>query len=1092
MNSSELRIAFVLFIVCILLSCNGGSSGTVACRTDSECQITQYCGRSRICRNRCETSVGCDVGEICSAEGRCQAPMTDAGVPPADSTTSCRLPSDCPRGSNCVAGACEFECREDRDCVALGRGRTCDTTLGLCANGLDASTRDSESDGSSADAAEFVPPTHAAGEDHDGDGWSPGYGDCDDSEPQVNPGVAEVPGNGIDDNCNGETDEPVGSGGGCNSRLSTGVPGMTHQVATSFRYPIGSGASQTHCLESSRDASSNDWYVCTEFRTTASCLAGICRSTDRHLGEDWNYSPNDVGQHVSAIANGIVTNVHESASWLRTLIVRHDAPEGQQFVWSDRGTTRRATTVWSHYAHIDFAREWRVSDAVTSGQQLGTISATLCSACTAPHLHFEIIDNCAAVVPGPGYASTDYNRVSPSDFLNTVRLSSLSGPCAGTTNWTCNSIRTARTRCAGGMSQMETCAVTCMVMPMGVDDICATPTSCTGSSIWTCNTARTSRSRCVAGVTQIDLCTGTCLVMPMGTDDTCSGTSACPGGGMCSGHGTCTAGRCTCSMGFGGADCGSCATGYYNYPTCSLCSAATNCNGRGVCSASGACVCTSGYAGATCQHSDAVTCNGHGAAQPDGACSCSVGYAGSNCERCAMGFMGYPTCRRDACTGVTCSDNGTCSGGSCTCNTGYTGVECERCATGYVGYPSCRRDLCTGVTCSGNGMCSGGACVCDVGYSGAECDRCTPGYVGYPTCRRDPCAGVTCSGNGTCSGGSCTCNTGYTGMECERCASGYVGFPTCRRDECLGINCSGNGTCSGGNCSCNTGYTGTNCDRCVSGYTGYPACRLDPCAGVSCSGNGACSGGSCTCNTGYSGASCDRCASGYTGYPSCRPDPCAGISCSGNGSCSGGSCSCNTGYTGSICDRCATGYTGYPSCSRVSEICNNIDDDGNGIIDDPRICWRPVYRFIDRVTGARCWANETFPPSRCSGYSYEIEAFVVSNDPRSGTFRAQQCSRGTDHIIVDIASGDYRALVDAGYDCSYSLGYFFYLGSEPRGMTPFGSACSLWRYRYSTPGGGAHLFTRGADSVTGMICEAPARAAVITNFACFGSSAPGC
>lgn len=33
-------------------------------------------------------------------------------------------------------------------------------------------------------------------------------GDCDDDNPMVNPGVSEVCGNGIDDNCNGETDEP--------------------------------------------------------------------------------------------------------------------------------------------------------------------------------------------------------------------------------------------------------------------------------------------------------------------------------------------------------------------------------------------------------------------------------------------------------------------------------------------------------------------------------------------------------------------------------------------------------------------------------------------------------------------------------------------------------------------------------------------------------------------------------------------------------------------------------------------------------------------------------------------------------------------
>jgi hypothetical protein len=43
--------------------------------------------------------------------------------------------------------------------------------------------------------------------DKDNDGWTPDCGDCDDSDPTVNPGAGEVCGDGIDNNCNGQIDE---------------------------------------------------------------------------------------------------------------------------------------------------------------------------------------------------------------------------------------------------------------------------------------------------------------------------------------------------------------------------------------------------------------------------------------------------------------------------------------------------------------------------------------------------------------------------------------------------------------------------------------------------------------------------------------------------------------------------------------------------------------------------------------------------------------------------------------------------------------------------------------------------------------------
>ena len=44
--------------------------------------------------------------------------------------------------------------------------------------------------------------------DDDGDGYTESGGDCDDSDPNRRPGILEQPNNNIDDNCNGQIDEP--------------------------------------------------------------------------------------------------------------------------------------------------------------------------------------------------------------------------------------------------------------------------------------------------------------------------------------------------------------------------------------------------------------------------------------------------------------------------------------------------------------------------------------------------------------------------------------------------------------------------------------------------------------------------------------------------------------------------------------------------------------------------------------------------------------------------------------------------------------------------------------------------------------------
>ena len=61
--------------------------------------------------------------------------------------------------------------------------------------------------------------------DDDGDGYSEDDGDCDDDNPFVSPDEEEREGNGIDDDCDGDIDEPSGPGGDGGDGGDGGGPG---------------------------------------------------------------------------------------------------------------------------------------------------------------------------------------------------------------------------------------------------------------------------------------------------------------------------------------------------------------------------------------------------------------------------------------------------------------------------------------------------------------------------------------------------------------------------------------------------------------------------------------------------------------------------------------------------------------------------------------------------------------------------------------------------------------------------------------------------------------------------------------------------
>ena len=211
----------------------------------------------------------------------------------------------------------------------------------------------------------------------------------------------------------------------------------------------------------------------------------------------------------------------------------------------------------------------------------------------------------------------------------------------------------------------------------------------------------------------------------------------------------------------------------------------------------------------------------------------------------------------DRCLPGACEPHGSCINetGVCECEAGWGGEDC----TSWIGIP-CPND------CAGNGYCddSIGVCTCDPGWTGDDCGT----WTGFP-CPND------CTGHGTCDDviGICTCDPGWSGSDC----SIWEGI-ACPND------CSGNGFCDDltGVCTCDPGWSGDDCGT----WTGFP-CPND------CSGNGFCDDttGICTCYPGWSGIDCSRPEN--TGCPN---------DCSGHGICTtSGYCLCEPDYGGPDC-----------------------------------------------------------------------------------------------------------------------------------------------------------------------------------------------
>lgn len=161
-----------------------------------------------------------------------------------------------------------------------------------------------------------------------------------------------------------------------------------------------------------------------------------------------------------------------------------------------------------------------------------------------------------------------------------------------------------------------------------------------------------------------DGCGGQCGTCDTGT--LCSNTGTCDDDPClpdpCNGHGSCSAGVCSCNLGYSGSACDSCINTYVGYPDC----APNPCNNQG--------------------------CGGVGQCDPvTGGCTCPQGFVGETCGACAFDNHVWPDCKATACEGVDCGLYGECNpaDGKCLCDPNFIGGQCNTCADLTKSFPDC-------------------------------------------------------------------------------------------------------------------------------------------------------------------------------------------------------------------------------------------------------------------------------------------------------------------------------------------------------------------------------------------------------------------
>lgn len=360
-----------------------------------------------------------------------------------------------------------------------------------------------------------------------------------------------------------------------------------------------------------------------------------------------------------------------------------------------------------------------------------------------------------------------------------------------------------------------------------------------------------------------------------------------------------------------------------------------------------------------------------------GSCvGCPVGevVCGNNCIDTDTNPAHCGAC--DAACDLTNVDGHGCVGGICTvvsCDAGY--ADCDTVASN-----GCEVDILStdahcgacGTPCPAGENCCGGACV-DLNADAQNCGACGNACPAGESCCGGDCANLTNDVNncGTC-GNACgvgeVCSQGACALDCA------VGETDCN-GSCVNLNtdpqnCGACGNvcdlanvdqngCAGGSCtvvSCDAGFD--DCDSLAANGCETTLGTTDNCGacGHACAAGEECTGGICEAVCGAGETNCNgSCVDLNTDVSNCGA---CGHGCPTGEGCANGTCCADAdsdGYYAQTCggDDCDDGSADtHPG---AEEICNDIDDDCNGTIDDGEVC--------KRDKGCGCAAADGSPAS---------------------------------------------------------------------------------------------------------------------------------